>query len=331
VRRAPAFWRQEGVAPRLLAPAALIYGALAARRLRRPGPRATLPTIVIGGLTAGGDGKTPLAIALATQLTAMSARPALLTRGYGRRARGDAPVLVDPARHDARDVGDEALLLARVAPTIVSADRLAGVSIAVDIGATILVLDDGFHSRALAPDLAILAIDAEYGAGNGFCLPSGPLRAPLDAQLAAADALVTIGDGAAGAGLARGFDKTVLRARLDPDPDVAKSLAGARVVAFAGVARPEKFFSTLRGLGAELVATRAYADHHVFTPREIADLRALAGAQGARLLTTEKDAARGAGVDSLPVTLAFDDANALGALLAGVLTARQLAIADSDQ
>lgn len=329
MRRAPRFWRDEGVASRLLAPLGALYGAVAARRLRQSPSRAALPTIVIGGLTAGGDGKTPLALALASRLTAMGARPALLTRGYGRILCDDAPLLVDPAHHAASDVGDEALLLARAAPTIVCADRMAGSRLAADIGASVLVLDDGFHSRALAPDLTFLAIDADYGAGNGYCLPAGPLRAPLGAQLAMADALVTIGDGPAAANVLRAFSGTVLRARLAPDPAIARTLDGVRVVAFAGIARAEKFFDSLRMLGAEVAATRAYADHHVYTQREINELKMLALTQHARLITTEKDAARGLDIDCLPVTLAFDDSDALDVLLAGVTRTGQSQDADA--
>lgn len=319
MRRAPEFWRRSGVTARLLAPAAALYGDIARYRLRRSAPRADLPTIIVGGLTSGGDGKTPLVMALATRLIALGARLALLTRGYGRRAQDDTPVLVDPARHKARDVGDEALLLARVAPTIVCANRVASARLAGDIGASVLVLDDGFHSRALAPDLTLLAIDADYGAGNGSCLPAGPLRAPLDAQLAMADALVMIGDGSA---LAPCFDKTVMHARVTPDPTVAAALAGARVVAIAGVARPEKFFRLLRNIGAEVVATRAFPDHHLFTPRDIAQLQALAQTHDARLLTTEKDAMRLEAAENLPVSLQFEDIPAIDALLANVLTRR---------
>lgn len=322
MRRAPEFWRRQGVASSLLAPAAALYGAIARHRLQRPAPHAALPTLVVGGLTSGGDGKTPLAIALATRLLALGARPALLTRGYGRILHDDAPVLVDPSHHDARHVGDEALLLARVAPTLVCADRRLSAQRATEIGATVLVLDDGFHSRALAPDLTLLAIDADYGAGNGFCLPAGPLRAPLQAQLAMADALAIISDGDAGAICARNFDKTVLTARLVADPLPAQKLAGARIVAFAGIARPEKFFRLLRNIGAQVIATRAFPDHHLFTPQDIAELQALARTHDARLLTTEKDAARLDGIDSLPVSLKFDDVQSLDGLLANVLTTR---------
>ncbi len=322
MKRAPAFWRRQGVASSLLAPAAALYGAIAQSRLQRPAPRAALPTIVIGGLTSGGDGKTPLALALATRLLALGAHPALLTRGYGRILYDAAPVLVDPARHDARHVGDEALVLARVAPTIVCTDRAASARLAADIGATVLVLDDGFHSRALAPDLTLLAVDADYGVGNGFCLPAGPLRAPLQAQLALADALVMIGDGDAGAICAHNFDKTVLTAQIASDAAHAQKLAGARIVAFAGIARPEKFFRLLRNIGAQVIATRAFPDHHLFTPQDIAELCALAQAHDARLLTTKKDAARLDGIESLPVSLQFDDVQTLDGLLADVLTAR---------
>jgi tetraacyldisaccharide 4'-kinase len=322
VRRAPEFWRRSGVASSLLAPAAALYGAIAQRRLQRPALRAALPTIVVGGLTSGGDGKTPLAMALATRLLALGARPALLTRGYGRILHHAAPVLADPAHHDARHVGDEALLLARVAPTLVCADRRLSAQRATEIGVTVLVLDDGFHSRALAPDLTFLAIDADYGAGNGACLPAGPLRAPLQAQLAMADALAMIGDGAVGEICARNFDKKVLTARLVPDTTHAQKLAGARIVAFAGIARPEKFFRLLHDIGAQVVATRAFPDHHLFTPRDIAELRTLAQAHDAQLLTTEKDATRLDGIDSLPVSLQFDDIQTLDALLAEVLTTR---------
>ncbi|MCQ4188911.1 tetraacyldisaccharide 4'-kinase, partial [Methylocystis suflitae] len=187
--RAPAFWREDGATARLLSPLGALYDAIARKRLAREAPRANLPTIVIGGLTAGGDGKTPLAIALARRLKAAGERPALLTRGYRRRRGGTSSFVVDLTRHGADEIGDEALLLARVAPTIVGADRLASADLAQRLGATVVILDDGFHSRRVAPDLTLIVIDSDYGAGNSRCIPAGPLRAPLDAQLAAADIL----------------------------------------------------------------------------------------------------------------------------------------------
>ena len=194
--RAPHFWgRPVGPLALALAPLSALYGSVARARLARAAPRADLPTIAIGGLTLGGDGKTPTALALAETLLAMGERPAFLTRGYGRAGKSPGPIHVDPARHDARDVGDEALLLSGLAPTFVGADRAASAGLARAEGATVLILDDGLHSRSLQPDLAILVVDAGYGAGNGFCPPAGPLRAPLPAQLACADAVILIGEG----------------------------------------------------------------------------------------------------------------------------------------
>ncbi len=310
---------------RLLSPLGAIYGNFAREKLERPAPPAALPAIVVGGLTAGGDGKTPLVIALAQRLIEKGESPALLTRGYGRKRKTAAPFAVDLLRHDAFDVGDEALLLARAAPTIIGADRAAAAELAQRLGATLVILDDGFHSRHIAADLALIAVDADYGAGNGRCLPAGPLRAPLDAQLAAADMLVVIGEGERGKAIAAGADKPVVAARFVVDADAAKAFKGARVVAFAGIARPEKFFRSLEDCGAEIATKVSFSDHHRFTDDDYATLSALRQKFGARLVTTEKDAARiGAqmatrGIDTLPVTLVMDESAALDAALARVL------------
>lgn len=328
--RAPEFWRDDNAFARILSPIGDIYGRVARARLDRAAPRAELPTIVVGGLTAGGDGKTPLVLALAARFAALGERPALLTRGYGRARHAKTPLVVDPTRHDARDVGDEALLLARAALTIVGADRAASAKLARELSATVVVLDDGFHSRRLAPDLALIVVDADYGGGNGRCLPAGPLRAPLDAQLACAELVVVVGAGARGqdfaasiVAMAANAGKATVRARF-----VAERKLDGRVVAFAGIARPEKFARSLVEAGADVVATRWFGDHHIFRDDELAELARLAHASSARLVTTEKDAARiggdmrERGIDTLPVTLAFDDPPALDAILARALLSR---------
>lgn len=310
---APDFWRHHGPLAQLLSPIGAVYGVFAARRLNRNAPLAGLPAIVVGGLTVGGDGKTPTVIAIAERLKALGERPALITRGYGGRLRHET-VIVDVRRHDADAVGDEALLLARTATTIVGADRLKSVDAARALGASVVVLDDGFQSRRLAPDLAVLAIDADYGAGNERCLPAGPLRAPLDAQLAAADLLVVVGDGPRADALARRAGKPIVTARRHV---ACSALVGVRVVAFSGIARPESFHRSLKETGAEIVASRQFGDHHRFTPRDIAALKLLLDEHDARLVTTEKDAVRlGARMQeldilALPLHLEFEDASAL--------------------
>ncbi|TDX62177.1 lipid-A-disaccharide kinase [Methylosinus sp. sav-2] len=324
--RAPDFWRCAPASPlaKALAPFGAIYGAIASARMRRKGGRAALPVIVIGGPTLGGDGKTPVALAIAALLAEMGERPFFLTRGYGRHNAQRAPFLVDPGIHDARETGDEALLLARCAPTIVGVDRAAGAALARDLGATALVLDDGLQSRRLEPDLALMVVDGAYGAGNGLCLPAGPLRAPLPRQLAAVDALMLIGEGTAGEAVAEyasAAGKPVLRARIGPLP----ARLPERVLAFAGIARPEKFFATLEASGVEIVGRKSFADHHRYTAREIAALEREAARLGATLVTTEKDAARlskdaAARVDALPIRLLLEKEETLRALLRRALT-----------
>lgn len=310
--RDPEFWGERpGFLAKSFSPFAALYGAVARARLELAAPRANVPAIAIGGLTLGGDGKTPTALALAAILLARGERPVFLSRGYGRRRERHAPFVVDPTRYDARDVGDEALLLARMAPTIIGVDRAASARLAETLGASVLVLDDGLHGRRLDPDLAILVVDADYGAGNGFCPPAGPLRAPLAAQFSRADAIVLIGEGA---GLSRAAEKPVLRARLWPDPAVSARLSGARVFAFAGIGRPLKFARTLGNIGADMVGFRWFSDHHVYSPRELAALEREASRRAAKLVTTQKDAARlgldlsrlVADAEALPVQLRFE-------------------------
>jgi len=304
--RPPKFWRSRvGLLALALSPWAALYGAAAAARLRRAAPSAALPTIAVGGLTLGGDGKTPATLALARMLLDHGERPAILARGYGGARESADPLRVDPARHAADDVGDEALLLAAVAPTYVGGDRAASARRAQTQGATVLLLDDGLHGRHLEPDLSILVVDAGYGAGNGLCPPAGPLRAPLAAQLARIDAAILIGDGEPPAWLRQ---KLLTRASLAPDPAAAAALCGARVFAVAGIGRPEKFARSLKQVGAELFGFRWFADHHEYSQEELARLECEARRLSSRLVTTEKDARRlGArrGFEVLPVTLDF--------------------------
>ena len=321
--RAPAFWWKPApdVTACLLAPFGALYGLVTARRMARPGEGCGIPVICVGNFVAGGAGKTPTAIAIAEVLAAQGHQPAFLTRGYGSSGAGSAH-RVDPATDSAAVVGDEPLLLARVAPTIVAADRLEGARTCRQLGANVIVMDDGLQNPTLRKDLRIAVVDGAVGIGNGLCVPAGPLRAPLRRQWAHADALVVIGDGAQGemiAHEAEGLGKAVLRGRLVPAPGIAAGLAGRDVLAFAAIGRPEKFFDTLRTLGACVVEYESFGDHHPFTSRELAGLKSRAERLGASLVTTEKDAARmGAAakdVLTLPVRLAFREPDALQGLL----------------
>jgi len=323
--RAPAFWlapRPNALA-RLLQPLGALYGAIVARRMRRVGVRPGAPVVVVGNFVAGGAGKTPVALALARLLAARGERPAFVSRGYGGGVARAGVVRV--AGQSAGDVGDEPLLLAQVAPTFAGSDRAAAARAAVEAGASALVLDDGLQSRRVEPDLALAIVDGASGVGNGLCLPAGPLRAPLAAQLPCVQAVVIVGPGRAGevvAARAAEAGVRVLRARIEPD-DNARALAGRDVVAFAGIGLPDKFFRTLEEIGARVVARRAFPDHHPYRAAELDALTALARERGAQLVTTRKDAVRlpapPAGAPApvaIGVRLVFEDDAAVDALLA---------------
>jgi tetraacyldisaccharide 4'-kinase len=289
--------------------------------MRRPGQRAGAPTICVGNFVAGGAGKTPAALALARMLIGDGRRVAFLSRGYGGAERVE-PLLVDANAHTAAIVGDEPLLLAKLAQCWVGTDRIRSARSAVEAGANALILDDGLQNAGLVKDLAFAVVDGETGFGNGLCVPAGPLRAPVSAQAPFVQALIVLGGGEAAAAriaaLAPG--KPLIRAGLEPDALAAAPLIGREVVAFAGIARPQKFYATLRRIGAQIVATHDFADHHPYTPREIEALIEEAGNRGALLATTEKDLARlsaphARAVVTLPVTLRFEDPSAVKRML----------------
>jgi tetraacyldisaccharide 4'-kinase len=240
-------------------------------------------------------------LALTKLLRELGETPVVLSRGYGGRLHG--PVMVDRERHTAADVGDEPLMMVRDVPVAVARDRLDGVALAKSQGATVILMDDGFQNPQLLKDAALIVIDSERGLGNGKVFPAGPLRAPLKAQLARTDALVLIGDGHAADDVAAKMsarDKPVLRARLKPDAAAIAQLFGKRVLAFAGIGDPERFFRSLRASGIEVARTRPFADHHMFSRDELAALAADARREQLILVTTEKDLARLRGTEDVP-------------------------------
>lgn len=326
--REPSFWwREPGIWSALLAPIAALYGAIAALRLRFAGRSAGVPVICIGNLTVGGAGKTPTALMVGRLLADAGQRVFFLSRGYGGELAG--PVRVDPIRHRASDVGDEPLLLARIAPTIVSRDRVAGAELARTAGATVIVMDDGFQNPSVHKDIAIIVIDGSRGIGNGRVIPAGPMRAPLNAQLGRTHALLVIGEPSASAAAvitaAAEQHIPVLRAMLEAEADAVASLAGNQVLAFAGIGNPEKFFATLAEAGIPAPVTRTYPDHYRYSALDADELVTEAANKNLLLVTTEKDLARIAGaaglaalskaVRALPVMLQLDEPETLRELV----------------
>jgi tetraacyldisaccharide 4'-kinase len=308
-----------------------IYGAVTARRMARPGFRVSVPVICIGNFVAGGAGKTPAAIAIARLLREMGERPAFLSRGYGRISLGNA-VLVDPDRHRADEVGDEPLLLARIAPCYVASNRVAAARRAIAAGASVLVLDDGLQSPSLAKDFSFAVVDGAAGVGNGLCLPAGPLRAPLARQLPHVSAVIFV-DGVSDASVAvheAVAAKPIFDARLEPEPTIAARLRNQNVLAFAGIGRPAKFFATLEALGARVAIARGFGDHQRYSPASLEALIAEAGSRGLTLVTTQKDLVRlppsyAEKVLALPVSMRFDEAQEIAALIASALARRRAA------
>jgi tetraacyldisaccharide 4'-kinase len=295
--------------------------------MRQSGRSAGIPIICVGNLTVGGAGKTPAALAIAQMLIAAGRRVFFLSRGYGGQAAG--PVRVDAARHSAVDVGDEPLLLARIAPTIVAQDRVAGAEAARAAGAKIVIMDDGFQNPSLIKNFSIVVVDGRRGIGNGRVIPAGPLRAPLRSQLAYAHALLLIDAPSATAApvIAAAEERgiPIFHARMEADADAVSSLSGQRILAFAGIGDPEKFFATLAESGVTAPVTQGFPDHHRYSRAEADALLVRAAQDDLLLVTTEKDLARFArdyevsalanAVRALPVTVRIDEDDELRELL----------------
>ncbi|MGB8812074.1 MAG: tetraacyldisaccharide 4'-kinase [Paracoccaceae bacterium] len=309
--RSPQFWyhtpEKPGLTARLLAPLGWLYGSVTARRVKKSGYIASIPVICIGNLNVGGTGKTPTAIALIGRLAGVH----VVSRGYGGRL--DGPIQVNPKRHTAQDVGDEPLLLAAFAPVWVAKDRAAGVKAAEAAGAKVVLLDDGFQNPSVQKDLSIIVVNAAQGFGNRRCLPAGPLRETVDEGLRRADFLLSIGSYEDQVAFARTFRSPVphLTGQVKVLP-MGMDWQGERVLAFAGIAHPEKFFATLRSTGAEIVKMQALEDHQPLSAALMLRLEAEAKMLHAQLVTTEKDAVRLPSafqqkVLTLPVRLHLDD------------------------
>lgn len=313
--RAPAFWNdKDHPLSRVLTPASWLWQQATDWRRRQAEPQRTpIPSICVGNVIVGGAGKTPMALLVARLLLEHGARPAFANRGYGAHPPGIC-VKVERDKHTAAEVGDEALLLAVVAPCYVSPMRLLAAQRAAADGATHIIFDDGLQNPTVAYDSALLVLDGDYGLGNGRIMPAGPLREPLADAAARCQCVIIIS-----------HDRHNLAAELPPNlpllaatllPDSGGLDKSQRYLAFAGIGRPEKFFDTCRTCGLDLAATIAFPDHHPYTATELVNLAQKSIERQAQLITTAKDAVRLSPawqerVKVLPITLELENEDKL--------------------
>lgn len=331
--KTPKHWYPEDKTPtlwaRALAPLGRAYTYGSARRIARSHSayRAEIPVICAGNITAGGSGKTPLVADLMMRLAAQNRRPCVISKGYGASSIPQA-MIVDPLRHSAQQVGDEPLFLAGFGTVVVGPDRPSALQHAQAEGYDVAILDDGFQDPSVAKDLQIVVIDAAKGFGNGLGIPAGPLREDITAGLNRADMIVSLGAEAAQSKLTQELAPYPARARASGA--LAPLQTGMpwheqRCIAFAGIATPERFLTTLRELGAKVLHFEALGDHEVINPRLFERLQSKAWAEDAILVTTEKDAARlkpdqRMHITPVPVRIYWSDADALDRALARLIS-----------
>ncbi|WP_415235063.1 tetraacyldisaccharide 4'-kinase [Sneathiella sp.] len=325
--RAPEYWKKgsQSVLPTVLTPFSMLYALIDGINRKMTNTRSVdVPVVCIGNIVAGGAGKTPVAIEIARFLIHSGWSVHFLSRGYGGKEKGPLRVSLDV--HRAEDVGDEPLILASVAPTWIASDRYAGATKAVEAGADIILMDDGFQNRSLKKDLSLLVIDAGYGIGNGRLLPAGPLRETVVSALQRTDGVIVVGEKPDFSFL-DGVSVPVFSARIVPHA-LQKELVGEKVVAFAGIGRPQKFFDSLIDAGAEVIEALEFPDHYSFKRDDIMKLVEKAALHNAALVTTRKDYVRLTDEARMMTTvfdidLMFEQPDRLQQLLKGIMGSRE--------
>ena len=294
--KSPNFWYQKrGLLSYVLWPLGVLYGVATAFRLKKlKGTlRAKCPVICVGNINVGGTGKTPTTIALVERLQARGHTIVVISRGY--RGLETGPVLVNPMQHTAKQVGDEPLLISALCAVVVARDRRAALKLAEEQVPDVILMDDGFQSPLIHKDLSIVVVNAALGFGNGFCIPAGPLREPVNGGLKRSDIFLSIGSEESQkvfrSQFTKTFDETHVTGEIKP-LHTGMHWEGLDVFAFAGIAHPLNFLTTLKRLGANIRGHEALSDHEPLSPALMKRLAAKAAKMNAQMVCTEKDAAR---------------------------------------
>ncbi len=321
--RTPKFWEKEkGLWISLLRPASAVYAALTKRRVQKKGYQSSLPVICVGNIYVGGVGKTPVCLALGELLHNHDRNFYYLNNGYKAEKKG---VVVDKRIHTALDVGDEALLLNEMAPTVVDANRAKGAKLAEKWGAKALIMDDGFQNPTLKKDFSFVVVDGKKGFGNGFVLPTGPLREPVLEGLKRANAIILVGEDTWGVQFflkRNNIDLPIITGHFQLDKTVVSLFRDKQVFAFAGIGNPQKFYQSLTAAGIQVQGAEDFPDHYHYTRFDIENLRKKA--KNLPLLTTEKDGIKLSkdmrqNIFVMPGQFVFDEPEAVWNLLKGVL------------
>ncbi len=280
--KTPRFWNEKSFISDCLLPFGDLYDLATRLRLKlKSSYKAKCPVICVGNITAGGTGKTPVSLSVAEMLQQMGYNPFFISRGYGGRIHN---VVVNKEVHTPQQVGDEPLLLAECAPTVVNPDRASAARLAIAHGADCLVMDDGFQNPGLYKDISLLVFDGRYGVGNGRVIPAGPLRETFDEGIKRAQAVVILGEDKTG--IAKRTSLPIFYAEVkEEQPQNAKR----DVLAFAGIGHPEKFYTSLAKCGLNVVKTHNFPDHYFYTRAELNKLIDEAKNKDLDIFTTSKD------------------------------------------
>lgn len=288
--KTPSFWyHPSSWLSRALLPLSWLYRGIHWFNQRKaPHPfKASIPVICVGNVTMGGSGKTPVVQTLIQFFLSHHINVHILSRGYGS-VLTQRTTRVDHTYHTASMVGDEPWWLAQFTPVWIGKNRVESAKAAIQAGAQLLIMDDGFQNPSLYKDFSLLVCDAASPVGNGYLFPAGPLREPLQQALARADAIIRIGSVFPEDSL---LPKSLpcLLAKIIPEPTSLTLIQQRSLIAFAGIGRPEKFFSTLKEYGGNLIASYAFPDHYPYEEKDILPLIAQAKHSQSLLITTSKD------------------------------------------